>query len=679
MNLVLRTNLYKKIFQVFKNNFTFFKHNIRTNWVRSRVCLSTIFSPIVNRLLSAVQSPVLLSSVAKKELSGDYIAGLAQANGSFSASLTRKIRKGKSYFNLTLVFALELNASYKNTIIDLQKEWKNIGNWYLSKKNNTIRYQVKKPGDLLNMVIPFFMKYQLRDSKLISFLHFRYIVETVSSMSAFGANNRNVLLSLVVIASNMNPLEKLGNKIRYLKPEEQNYVINNIIPEGVDISKLNNSINNFSLNPLTLDFMKGLLETSTKNFSKICKQDQDNIKDNFLSKGYNLSQLKECYLTEAGGVNSSPVILSPQNIKRIVASTKPFNSNNLLSNKRFYSTKVAGEILPVKVYKNLIQNRDLIISENKGKAGIYRWINIEDGKCYVGSSKNLGLRLRYYLKDSNLISSLQKSNSIIYRSLLKYGYSAFSIEILEYCSITAVREREQYYIDRIKPEYNILTLAGSFLGYKHQADSKTKNWSEVRKAERLKQLETLNEKLKDEKLIALANWNKSEKAKENLQKIKENRSVDTKLFDTLNNETITASSIEEAAKIVGKDSSVLRLVCRGGANLFVLPQKQVLRDEKLVKKQIKEKGISRLINDRFYLVLDDYPVVQYKNPQLKLKIEVTDILTNKSTIYDSQAEAAKAIGSVSSNIANAMKKASPSPGGTSKLIKKRYLVKALKD
>lgn len=349
---------------VFKNNYTI-KYNLG-RWVHSRVCLfnnrlafiyflrfwSQIWSPQVNRLPMAVQSHYF-SSVAKRESflkGGEYLAGLAQANGSFSASLTRKIRKGKSHFTFALAFTIELNASHKNTIIDLQKEWKNIGNWYLSKKNNTIRYQVKKPRDLLNVVIPFFMKYHLRDSKLRSFLHFQYLVGQVSSISH--ANNRNVLLSLVVIASNMNPLEKLGNKIRYLKPEEQNYVINNIIPEGVDISKLNNSINNFSPNPLTLDFVLGLIWTNTKNFRKICKKDQDHFKDNFLPKGYNLSQFKECYLTErGGGINSSPVILSPQNIKRIVASTKPF--------KRSYSTKVGGEILPVKVYKNPL-SRDLI-------------------------------------------------------------------------------------------------------------------------------------------------------------------------------------------------------------------------------------------------------------------------------------------------------------------------------
>lgn len=57
--------------------------------------------------------------------------------------------------------------------------------------------------------------------------------------------------------------------------------------------------------------------------------------------------------------------------------------------------------------------------------------------------------------------------SIIARALLKYGYSNFQLEILEYCDPTKCIEREQYYLDLLKPELNILKKAGSKLGSKH--------------------------------------------------------------------------------------------------------------------------------------------------------------------------------------------------------------------
>jgi group I intron endonuclease len=59
-------------------------------------------------------------------------------------------------------------------------------------------------------------------------------------------------------------------------------------------------------------------------------------------------------------------------------------------------------------------------------------------------------------------------------ALLKYGYSNFSLEILEYCGRENVIEREQYYIDSFKPEYNILKKAGSSLGYKHSEETLSK-------------------------------------------------------------------------------------------------------------------------------------------------------------------------------------------------------------
>ncbi len=55
--------------------------------------------------------------------------------------------------------------------------------------------------------------------------------------------------------------------------------------------------------------------------------------------------------------------------------------------------------------------------------------------------------------------------------MLKYGYSKFRLEILEYCSVENLLEREQYYIDLLKPEYNILAVAGSSLGYKHTKET----------------------------------------------------------------------------------------------------------------------------------------------------------------------------------------------------------------
>jgi group I intron endonuclease len=46
------------------------------------------------------------------------------------------------------------------------------------------------------------------------------------------------------------------------------------------------------------------------------------------------------------------------------------------------------------------------------------------------------------------------------------------LEILEYCEIDTLMDREQYYLDKFNPEYNILKIAGSFRGFKHSEVTK---------------------------------------------------------------------------------------------------------------------------------------------------------------------------------------------------------------
>jgi group I intron endonuclease len=58
--------------------------------------------------------------------------------------------------------------------------------------------------------------------------------------------------------------------------------------------------------------------------------------------------------------------------------------------------------------------------------------------------------------------------------MLRYNNSNFSLYILEYCEFKLLRKREQYYIDLLKPEYNILKIAGSRLGHILSKETKLK-------------------------------------------------------------------------------------------------------------------------------------------------------------------------------------------------------------
>lgn len=128
-------------------------------------------------------------------------------------------------------------------------------------------------------------------------------------------------------------------------------------------------------------------------------------------------------------------------------------------------------IIPVVSYSNADKDKFIVYKENKNKSGIYRWNNLITGDSYVGSAINLTNRLRNYFSFRLLKSKILRGKSIINNSLLKYGYNNFSLDILEYCEPSMLIKREQYYIDVLKPKYNILKIAGSSLGYKHSLET----------------------------------------------------------------------------------------------------------------------------------------------------------------------------------------------------------------
>ncbi len=128
-------------------------------------------------------------------------------------------------------------------------------------------------------------------------------------------------------------------------------------------------------------------------------------------------------------------------------------------------------IVPVRIYENAESQISEVIKENYRKCGIYLWTNLLTGSIYIGSSTPEGGQ---YYSIKYLERTLKKSKSIICASLLKNGFSNFSLQILEYCAPEKVIEREQYYINLLTPNYNIFPTAGSSYGFKHSQETKNK-------------------------------------------------------------------------------------------------------------------------------------------------------------------------------------------------------------
>lgn len=99
-----------------------------------------------------------------------------------------------------------------------------------------------------------------------------------------------------------------------------------------------------------------------------------------------------------------------------------------------------------------------MVKENKKLSGVYIIINNITEKIYIGSSIDLGRRLSVYFTNS---FSVRNKTMVISRALAKHGHLNFSVGILEYCQPDVRIERENYYFGLLKPEYNVLKVAGS--------------------------------------------------------------------------------------------------------------------------------------------------------------------------------------------------------------------------
>ena len=99
--------------------------------------------------------------------------------------------------------------------------------------------------------------------------------------------------------------------------------------------------------------------------------------------------------------------------------------------------------------------------------GVYKIINKINKKFYVGSTSTIGFEKRWKKHILDLNKNIHHS-FYLQKSWNKYGPDNFSFEIIEECISEKCIIKEQYYLDFLKPEYNICKMAGSTLGIKYK-------------------------------------------------------------------------------------------------------------------------------------------------------------------------------------------------------------------
>ena len=128
------------------------------------------------------------------------------------------------------------------------------------------------------------------------------------------------------------------------------------------------------------------------------------------------------------------------------------------------------------------------------KTGVYSITNTVNSKQYIGSADR-SFKYRFG-KHINLLKRNEHPNIHLQNSFNKHGEGCFSFDIIGYYPKCFVLKAEQFFIDRLKPQYNKAPGAGSMLGFKHSEATKQKLKEKTREyysseANRKKQSERL--------------------------------------------------------------------------------------------------------------------------------------------------------------------------------------------
>ena len=205
------------------------------------------------------------------------------------------------------------------------------------------------------------------------------------------------------------------------------------------------------------------------------------------------------------------------------------------------------------------------------KSGIYCIINIKNGHKYIGSSTNMYQRLmchRSWLR--------RGSHHSIYlqRAWNKYGESMFECYTIEYIDQNLLEGREKFYINSIKPKYNMTQATDRFI----MSNISKKKLSETRK----RKMENGEIKITHNKIIHQ--------------------------YDLNGLYIASYDSIRKAAKLNNTSTSTISrflngLYKKGGGFLWSYDKKEKLKPYKKEKRSLPGKRV-KVYNDTEYYEFD---------------------------------------------------------------------------
>jgi hypothetical protein len=159
-------------------------------------------------------------------LSG-WIIGFVDGEGCFSINFikqsdkkeTNRLRRGyQTGFQVTHEFVVVQGTKSLDSLKKIQNFFQ-VGNIYVNRrhdnhKEHLYRYTVKRREDIMNVIIPFFTKYQLQTAKKNDFEKFKQCVSMIYKQEHLKTSG---LIKIIKISETMNRQKSQADKIRILR------------------------------------------------------------------------------------------------------------------------------------------------------------------------------------------------------------------------------------------------------------------------------------------------------------------------------------------------------------------------------------------------------------------------------------------------------------------------------
>ena len=243
--------------------------------------------------------------------------------------------------------------------------------------------------------------------------------------------------------------------------------------------------------------------------------------------------------------------------------------NNLKDNSYLLNKIIWYNINRFGYIDNILQN----------KAAIYIYFCNINNKYYIGSTVNLSARISTHRSRIFNWSKYKNNNSsLLYETILKYGWINFQLGVLEYIDLSQIADskdkkliildKEQYYLNILNPFLNLYKKANSSLGAKRSPNFSIKA-SKIRRGKGKKW------NMYTQKITKLVTPETKNKISLN------NQGIYVKVFDKFNNFLFEFSSLRSTAKFFGVDPKTINNIYKTGRSFDEYNYKFYVKDTRI--------------------------------------------------------------------------------------------------